>query len=100
MSDLRTALKCDDKDVIEKKTEALGQASAGIAQRAYAANAGAGAGAARCRRRGGRGGAESAAAARAEAARPSERGRRGCGSSKKCKDKGTQGPCAYERDAV
>ena len=36
MSDLRTALKGDDKDVIEKKTEALAQASAAIAQRAYA----------------------------------------------------------------
>jgi molecular chaperone DnaK len=48
ISDLRTALKGDDKGVIEKKTEALAQASAAIAQRAYAAeqNAGAGAGAA------------------------------------------------------
>src|SRR5262245_39398495 len=36
MSDLRTALKGDDKAVIEKKTEALAQASAGIAQKAYA----------------------------------------------------------------
>jgi len=35
MSDLRTALKSDDKDVINKKAEALAQASAGIAQRAY-----------------------------------------------------------------
>ncbi len=36
MSDLRTALKSDDKDVIAKKTDALAQASAAIAQRAYA----------------------------------------------------------------
>ena len=40
ISDLRTALKGDDKNVIEKKTEALGQASASIAQRAYAAGQG------------------------------------------------------------
>ena len=50
IADLRTALKGDDKDVIEKKTEALAQASAGIAQQAYAAAGGdagaAGAGAA------------------------------------------------------
>jgi molecular chaperone DnaK len=38
ISDLRTALKGDDKGVIEKKTEALAQASASIAQKAYAAN--------------------------------------------------------------
>jgi molecular chaperone DnaK len=38
ISDLRTALKSDDKNVIEKKTEALAQASAGVAQKAYAAN--------------------------------------------------------------
>ena len=38
ISDLRTALKSDDKGVIEKKTEALAQASAGVAQKAYAAN--------------------------------------------------------------
>jgi len=44
LSDLKTALKGDDKDAIEKKTEALGQASASIAQRAYAAQEGAGAG--------------------------------------------------------
>jgi molecular chaperone DnaK len=37
ISDLRTALKTDDRNIIEKKTEALAQASAGIAQRAYAA---------------------------------------------------------------
>jgi molecular chaperone DnaK len=41
ISDLRTALKSDDKGVIEKKTEALAQASASIAQRAYAASQGA-----------------------------------------------------------
>ena len=51
MSDLRTALKCEDKDAIEKKTEALAQASAGIAQRAYAADASGGAGGGGCRRR-------------------------------------------------
>ena len=34
MSDLRTALKGEDKAQIEKKTEALAQASSGIAQRA------------------------------------------------------------------
>src|SRR4030081_1811245 len=43
ISDLRTALKSDDKAVIEKKTEALAQASAAIAQRAYAAEQGSGA---------------------------------------------------------
>jgi molecular chaperone DnaK len=36
LADLRSVLKGDDKDVIEKKTEALAQASAAIAQRAYA----------------------------------------------------------------
>ena len=45
VSDLRTALKGDDRNVIEKKSEALAQASAGIAQRAYATEGG-GAGAA------------------------------------------------------
>jgi molecular chaperone DnaK len=40
VSDLRTALKGDDRDVIEKKTEALAQASASIAQKAYAGQAG------------------------------------------------------------
>ena len=40
VSDLRTALKGDDREVIEKKTEALAQASAGIAQKAYAGSAG------------------------------------------------------------
>jgi molecular chaperone DnaK len=38
ISDLRSALKGDDKGVIEKKTEALAQASAAIAQRAYASD--------------------------------------------------------------
>src|ERR1700745_413315 len=46
VSDLRTALKGDDRNVIEKKTEALAQASASIAQRAYQAEQGAAAGAA------------------------------------------------------
>jgi len=40
VSDLRTALKGDDRNVIEKKSEALAQASAGIAQRAHAAEGG------------------------------------------------------------
>jgi molecular chaperone DnaK len=38
LNDLKSVLKSDDKDKIEKKTEALGQASASIAQRAYQAN--------------------------------------------------------------
>jgi molecular chaperone DnaK len=42
LADLRSVLKGDDKDVIEKKTEALAHASAGIAQRAYAENPAAG----------------------------------------------------------
>jgi molecular chaperone DnaK len=46
ISDLRTALKGDDKNVIEKKTEALAQASASIAQKAYASNPGGAEGAA------------------------------------------------------
>jgi len=45
VSDLRTALKGEDRNIIEKKSETLAQASAGIAQRAQAADAG-GAGAA------------------------------------------------------
>jgi molecular chaperone DnaK len=53
ISDLRTALKGDDKNVIEKKTEALAQASSSIAQKAYAS---------------GPGGAEGAAGAGASAA--------------------------------
>jgi molecular chaperone DnaK len=44
VSDLRTASKGDDRGVIDKKTEALAQASASIAQRAYASEQGAGAG--------------------------------------------------------
>src|SRR6202042_3788864 len=40
LSDLRTALKGEDKDVIARKTEALTQASAAIAQRAYAQDQG------------------------------------------------------------
>ena len=44
ISDLRAALKSDDKAVIEKKTDALAQASAAIAQRAYASEQAAGAG--------------------------------------------------------
>jgi molecular chaperone DnaK len=42
LNDLKSVLKSDDKDKIEKKTEALGQASAAIAQRAYSANQGGG----------------------------------------------------------
>jgi molecular chaperone DnaK len=44
ISDLRSALKGEDKAVIEKKTEALAQASATVAQKAYADTQGAGAG--------------------------------------------------------
>jgi len=40
VSDLRTALKGDDRNVIEKKSETLAQAAAGIAQRAQAAEGG------------------------------------------------------------
>jgi molecular chaperone DnaK len=43
VSDLRTALKGDDRNVIAKKTEVLEQAAGSIAQRAYAAQQGAGA---------------------------------------------------------
>jgi molecular chaperone DnaK len=39
LSDLKAVLKGDDKGAIEKKTEALAQASASIAQRAYSASA-------------------------------------------------------------
>jgi molecular chaperone DnaK len=42
ISDLRTALKGDDKGAIEKKTEALAQASAAIVQKAYAGAEGGG----------------------------------------------------------
>jgi molecular chaperone DnaK len=45
VSDLRTALKGEDKGQIDKKAEALAQASASIAQRAYAAEQGGAAGA-------------------------------------------------------
>ena len=45
VSDLRAALKTEDKAVIEKKTEALAQASAAIAQRAYQDTQGVAAGA-------------------------------------------------------
>jgi molecular chaperone DnaK len=38
MNDLKSALSSDEKEVIEKKTEILGQASAAIAQRAYSAS--------------------------------------------------------------
>src|SRR5215831_13016411 len=37
VSDLRSALKGDDRNVIDKKSDALAQASASIAQRAYSA---------------------------------------------------------------
>jgi molecular chaperone DnaK len=40
MSDLRTALKGEDRNIIEKKSETLAQASAGIAQRAHTADPG------------------------------------------------------------
>jgi molecular chaperone DnaK len=46
ISDLRSALKTEDKAVIEKKTEALAQASAAVAQRAYADTQGSAGGAA------------------------------------------------------
>ena len=45
VSDLRTALKGDDRGVIDKKADALAQASASIAQRAYSAGEGGAAGA-------------------------------------------------------
>jgi molecular chaperone DnaK len=40
LSDLKGVLKGDDKDAIEKKTEALATAAAGIAQKAYAETGG------------------------------------------------------------
>ncbi len=43
MNDLRTALKGDDKEAIERKAEALAQAAAPAVQRAYQAEASAGA---------------------------------------------------------
>ena len=61
ISDLRTALKGDDQAVIEKKTEALAQASASIASKAYAAGQAGAEG-------GGAGGAEGAAAGGSESA--------------------------------
>jgi len=44
LGDLRTALKGDDKDAIDRKAEALAQAAAPVVQRAYQAESGAGAG--------------------------------------------------------
>ncbi|MBS1199420.1 MAG: dnaK [Proteobacteria bacterium] len=44
MNDLRSVLKGDDKDTIDRKAEALAQASAPAVQRAYQAEAGAGPG--------------------------------------------------------
>jgi molecular chaperone DnaK len=44
MGDLRTALKGDDKDTIDRKADALAQASAPVVQRAYQGDAGPGAG--------------------------------------------------------
>jgi len=46
VSDLKTVLRGDDKDIIEKKAEALAEASAKVAQQAYASQAGPEAGAA------------------------------------------------------
>jgi molecular chaperone DnaK len=40
VSDLKTVLRGDDKDIIEKKAEALAEASAKVAQQAYASQAG------------------------------------------------------------
>jgi molecular chaperone DnaK len=42
LGDLRTALKGDDKDAIDRKAEALAQAAAPVVQRAYQSEAGAG----------------------------------------------------------
>ena len=39
MSDLKSALGTDDKDIIEKKAQALSEAAAKIAQQAYAQQA-------------------------------------------------------------
>jgi molecular chaperone DnaK len=69
ISDLRTALKGDDKGVIEKKTEALAQASASIAQKAYAANPGGPEGAAGPGGAAGGGGGAGAGASGAQAGR-------------------------------
>jgi molecular chaperone DnaK len=46
VSDLKAVLRGDDKDIIEKKAEALAEASAKVAQQAYASQAGPEAGAA------------------------------------------------------
>jgi molecular chaperone DnaK len=73
VSDLRTALKGDDRNVIEKKSETLAQAAAGIAQRAQAAEAG-GAGAAEA---GGAGAAEAGGAGAAAGAQGSSGGGKG-----------------------
>src|SRR5579871_1928442 len=70
ISDVRTALKSDDKGAIEKKTEALAQASAAIAQRAYASEQAAGAGAA-----GGQGGAGAAGGGQAGSGQAGSSGR-------------------------
>jgi len=59
VSDLRTALKGDDRGVIDKKAEALAQASASIAQRAYGSEQGGGAGAGGGPQPGATGGAQS-----------------------------------------
>jgi len=70
LGDLRSALKSDDKDAIEKKTEALAQASAQVAQRAYAASqppgGGADGGAGPGEPQGGAGAAGAGAGAKAE----------------------------------
>ena len=62
ISDLRTALKGDDQSVIDKKTEALAQASAGIASKAYAAGQAGAGGAAAGGTEGAAGGSESGGA--------------------------------------
>jgi molecular chaperone DnaK len=56
-SDLKGVLKGDDKDIIEKKAAALAEASAKVAQQAYASQAGGDAGAAEGQAGGGTGGA-------------------------------------------
>jgi molecular chaperone DnaK len=64
VSDLRTALKGDDRNVIEKKAQALEQASTAIAQRAYQASEGAAGGGASAGATGGAGAAGAGSAAR------------------------------------
>jgi molecular chaperone DnaK len=73
LGDLRSVLKSDDKDAIQKKSEALAQASAAIAQRAYAANqpgdaggAGGGSSGGPSEGQGGAGGASSGAGGKTE----------------------------------